>query len=169
MCITCCWLCMLRTIYMEAYPDSKIHAANIGPTWPSWAPCGPREPCYLGSRCYWRCVSPVMWLSMLDDPRLVSISEDVPSLKDGIVLIIMSPYNLASALTAAIPRCIPSSMVIWEFSLTIPWLLDHARYSSNMAYWILKRLLLIRWHRPGCLLASSPTDVARISMRLRTI
>ena len=29
-------------------PDSKVHVANIGPTWVLWAPCWPHEPCYLG-------------------------------------------------------------------------------------------------------------------------
>ena len=33
------------------FPDSKVHGANMGPTWvpvgPRWAPCRPREPCYL--------------------------------------------------------------------------------------------------------------------------
>ena len=31
-------------------PDSKIHWANMGPTWvgPRWAPCWPHEPCYQG-------------------------------------------------------------------------------------------------------------------------
>ena len=34
----------------STYRDSKVHGANIdlGPTGPRWAPCGPREPCYLG-------------------------------------------------------------------------------------------------------------------------
>ena len=31
-------------------PDSKVHGANMGPTWtlsdPRWAPCWPHEPCY---------------------------------------------------------------------------------------------------------------------------
>ena len=34
--------------------DSKVHGANMGPTWgptgPMWAPCWPHEPCYLGSQ-----------------------------------------------------------------------------------------------------------------------
>ena len=34
-------------------PVSKVHGANmgadLGPTRPMWAPCGPRGPCYLGS------------------------------------------------------------------------------------------------------------------------
>ena len=35
------------------YPDNKVHGVNMGPThlWPTGhrcAPCGPREPCYLG-------------------------------------------------------------------------------------------------------------------------
>ena len=32
-----------------AYPDSKVHGANMGSIWgPMWAPCWPHEPCYLG-------------------------------------------------------------------------------------------------------------------------
>ena len=33
---------------IEIDPDSKVPGANMGPTGPRWAPCGPREPCYLG-------------------------------------------------------------------------------------------------------------------------
>ena len=29
------------------FPDSKVHGANMGPTGPRWAPCWPRELCYL--------------------------------------------------------------------------------------------------------------------------
>ena len=40
------------------YLDSKVHGANMGPTWgptgPRWAPCWPLEPCYLGMYHY-RC------------------------------------------------------------------------------------------------------------------
>ena len=30
----------------DTYPDSKVHGANMRPT---WTPCWPREPCYQGS------------------------------------------------------------------------------------------------------------------------
>ena len=30
-------------------PDSKVHGANMGPTWVLSAPDGPHEPCYQGS------------------------------------------------------------------------------------------------------------------------
>ena len=30
------------------FPDSKVHGANMGPTWVLSAPGGPHEPCYLG-------------------------------------------------------------------------------------------------------------------------
>ena len=33
----------------QAYPDSKIHGANMGPSWVRSAPDGPHEPCYQGS------------------------------------------------------------------------------------------------------------------------
>ena len=33
---------------IQIYPDSNIHGAYLGPTGTMWAPCGPREPCYLG-------------------------------------------------------------------------------------------------------------------------
>ena len=29
-------------------PDSKIHGANMGPTWDLSVPYGPHEPCYQG-------------------------------------------------------------------------------------------------------------------------
>ena len=35
----------------ETFPDSKFTGpiwAHLGPTRPRWAPCGTREPCYLG-------------------------------------------------------------------------------------------------------------------------
>ena len=31
--------------WIENTPDSKVHGANMGPT---WVPCGPHENCYLG-------------------------------------------------------------------------------------------------------------------------
>ena len=38
----------LYIIILWNFPDNKVHGANMGPTGPRWAPCGPREPCYLG-------------------------------------------------------------------------------------------------------------------------
>ena len=38
------------TEQIKINPDSKVHGANTGPTGPRWAPCGPREPYYLGNR-----------------------------------------------------------------------------------------------------------------------
>ena len=37
----------------EICPDSKVHGANMGPTWvlsdgPRWTQCWPQEPCYQG-------------------------------------------------------------------------------------------------------------------------
>ena len=32
----------------ENTPDSKVHGANMEPTWEWQAPCWPHEPCYLG-------------------------------------------------------------------------------------------------------------------------
>ena len=32
-----------------AYPDSKVHRANMGPTWVLLAPDGPHVPCYQGT------------------------------------------------------------------------------------------------------------------------
>ena len=38
-------------------PDSKVHGANMGPTWvqvgPRWAPCLPHEPCYQRTSWWW--------------------------------------------------------------------------------------------------------------------
>ena len=31
---------------------SKVHGANMGPTWGRQAPCGPHENCYLGDSVY---------------------------------------------------------------------------------------------------------------------
>ena len=33
----------------DAYSDSKVHGANMGPTWVLSAPDGPHVPCYQGS------------------------------------------------------------------------------------------------------------------------
>ena len=43
----------------KEYPDGKIHAVNMGPTWgrqdPGGPQCGPRDPCYLGMHAdMWR-------------------------------------------------------------------------------------------------------------------
>ena len=41
-------LCILTVLgHLQEHPDSKAHGANMGG--PRWAPCGPREPCYLGT------------------------------------------------------------------------------------------------------------------------
>ena len=35
-------------------PDSKVHGANMGPTWVLSAPDGPHEPCYHAGPLCWR-------------------------------------------------------------------------------------------------------------------
>ena len=35
--------------FIQAHPDSKVHGANMGPTWVLSAPDRPHEPCYQGS------------------------------------------------------------------------------------------------------------------------
>ena len=40
----------------EPIPDSKVHGANMGPTWVLSAPDGPHEPCYQG--CWSRFMNP---------------------------------------------------------------------------------------------------------------
>ena len=37
---------MQEAAYID--PDSKVHEANMGPTWVLSAPDGPHEPCYQG-------------------------------------------------------------------------------------------------------------------------
>ena len=41
-----------KSFYFEKIPDSKVHGANMGPTWvlsaPWWTPWWPHEPCYQG-------------------------------------------------------------------------------------------------------------------------
>ena len=32
------------------HPDSKVHGANMGPTWGLSVPYGPHEPCYQGNK-----------------------------------------------------------------------------------------------------------------------
>ena len=39
-------------VHTQDKPDSKVHGANMGPTWGRQDPCGPREPCYLGSHTW---------------------------------------------------------------------------------------------------------------------
>ena len=46
----CCWRQALDEPLMT-HPDSKIHGANMGPTWVLSAPDGPHEPCYQGILC----------------------------------------------------------------------------------------------------------------------
>ena len=42
----------VHAVRWYAYRGSKVHGANMGPTWvlvvPRWAPCWPHEPCYMG-------------------------------------------------------------------------------------------------------------------------
>ena len=41
-----------RTMHQfDVNPDSKVHGANMGPTWVLSAPDGPHEPCYQGKFC----------------------------------------------------------------------------------------------------------------------
>ena len=42
------WCSQIIKYIMAWCPDTKVHGANMGPTGPRWAPCGPREPCCLG-------------------------------------------------------------------------------------------------------------------------
>ena len=37
--------------------DSKVHGANMGPTWVLSAPYGPHEPCYQGMHVLFTCGS----------------------------------------------------------------------------------------------------------------
>ena len=63
------WYCSLLAIFnksislalVQSYPDSKVHWANMGPTWcPSLGPTGPRwAPCWSHELCYLGMVSPV--------------------------------------------------------------------------------------------------------------
>ena len=42
------WWPTFGPVYVR-YPESKVHGANMGPTWILSAPDGPHEPCYLGT------------------------------------------------------------------------------------------------------------------------
>ena len=46
--------------------DSKVHGANMGPTWVLSAPCWPHEPCYQGLQwvIYWYRSGNIHWLSL---------------------------------------------------------------------------------------------------------
>ena len=63
----CLWrlrVCELRCIWLEEtafdaiYPDSKVHGANMGPTWgrqdPGGPHVGPIELCYLGIKTFFQ-------------------------------------------------------------------------------------------------------------------
>ena len=39
---------LLEDNSFKSNPDSKVHGANMGPTWVLSAPDGPHEPCYQG-------------------------------------------------------------------------------------------------------------------------
>ena len=43
--------------YVWNLPDSKVHGANMGPTWVLSAPDGPHEPCYQGYLCLFNSAS----------------------------------------------------------------------------------------------------------------
>ena len=51
-------------------PDNKVHGANLWPTWPRWAPCGLREPCYLA-----REVSMTRRLTMFTSVHVIRVSK----------------------------------------------------------------------------------------------
>ena len=38
----------MPTMHGQNHPDSKVHGANMGPTWGQQDPGWPHEPCYLG-------------------------------------------------------------------------------------------------------------------------
>ena len=80
------WWILLRSFNL--YPDSKVHGANMGPTWvrsvsPRWAPCRPHEPCYQGmssvgcrhSYCNKSLLILGETLSVMQDQLLTSISQ----------------------------------------------------------------------------------------------
>ena len=56
--LSCKHICMFQNIECKSfyprpvlafrYPDNKVHAANMGPTWVLSAPCWPHESCYQG-------------------------------------------------------------------------------------------------------------------------
>ena len=45
---TSCWKTMELPVIWDTIPDSKVHGANMGPTWALSAPDGPHELCYQG-------------------------------------------------------------------------------------------------------------------------
>ena len=53
---------MVELLKQWAFPDSKVHGANmgqhgahLGPVGPRWAPCWPHEPCYQGYNLLFPC------------------------------------------------------------------------------------------------------------------
>ena len=55
-----CFKLFLHHTGKDSYPDSKVHGANMAPTW--WTPCWPQEPCYrVGANLQHR-ISATGWL-----------------------------------------------------------------------------------------------------------
>ena len=78
------------TKWLLAYPlnspDSKVHGANMGPTWVLSAPDGPHEPCYqgqYGSEVFGsHLILPVVW-HILTQTKLRQFSKDIHSSVDN--------------------------------------------------------------------------------------
>ena len=64
----------MRLDLPNADPDSKVHAANIGPIWAEgsrWATCWPHELCCLGNNIPW--LSVIALLNLKNDPSCVTL------------------------------------------------------------------------------------------------
>ena len=56
------------------------HGAYLGPTWPRWAPCGPREPCYLGTSFPGKQVIHYTWQASQND-WVINVPVNILALK----------------------------------------------------------------------------------------
>ena len=78
---------VLHAPFQIQLPDSKVHGANMGPTWVLSAPDGPHEPCFQGVYstkyarsfavpCYVVAISSVLWIHVMHLPIIFRVVHD---------------------------------------------------------------------------------------------
>ena len=82
--------------HIHIYPDSKVHGANMGPTWVLSAPDGPHELCSHGMYLLLTCMIGAMYLS--NDCRLSVVLSPKLWIAGGYTDIVQHPWKLLRTL-----------------------------------------------------------------------
>ena len=151
----------LMQISRENYPDSKVHGADMGPTWVLSAPdgphIGPNEPCYRGSyyciACEYQSVYRKMYgchffnIQLFIELHLIKIASF-----QCIICIFSRFCGIAfchwHVMQPELSFCLCNIFILWQKSNTIWYTLDQRNLAtikirSIMCY----QLLLIRYMR----------------------